>query len=389
MHKIIKFIIILVLLFFVGYYFYSNPLWRLNNSSKFSLTSITSVLDTKIDLNKNLIYSSTFQIAWNESYKLLKETIEIENAPEYVSQLNNLIDQPIILNQKAYIAMAGTKKENIIENINQNLKKDFYNTKFIKNLLFNDFELLIYSYLEKNVMFEYNFENIDDEALTFKFGTTETKVLSFGIKNYRFHEDFLKHELLSKQVEILYWCNNNFFLNGCIVKLKSSLNDDVIISTLPVEDTLKKTFVKIQKFIDYQFDDYAYLHQVKNLAELLKSYDIIDVNFKECNSLMIPKINFMIFHSYDELSNKKLLNLDLTHNNYYISNAIHDINFTINKFGSKSESSPNRSTLFGSQYTPRPLHINGPFVIFIRKKSSILPYFMAYIANDELLEKYQ
>jgi len=398
MPKQIKLSILLIALLTISLYFFQNYISRPTTSLDFPNTLIAPTLDAVIDKNKNLIYCSAFQMAWNETTKIIDETIEIDNAPEYVSKLNDLINQPSPISKDFYLACAGFKKDNIIKNINLNFKKKLFKPMYNSEKLINDNDLLIYSNFNKMLTFKNKFENIN-EPLIFRYGTTETKISAFGIKKYEYFSGYATHDLMAEQVEILYWSHKHFMPEGCIIKLKSLfINEDIIISTIDMEDTLLKTYKKITDFIDYKFDDYCAEFKAQRSQEIMQrlysTYFIINVNVKFCKSLIIPKININFIHSFIDLMNKNIKNQKFinkiglsTTQPCRIADAIQEINFKINDECTQPESTTNFGSI-ASGITPKPLCINGPFVIFIKKRSSELPYFMAYIANDELLVKY-
>jgi len=359
----------------------------LQNSDQLKSTIITPFLDTKIEKDKNYIFCSTFQMAWNEACKMLDEPIAINSIQSFVHKLNILINQPNLLTDDSYIAMAGFKKDNIIEKINQALKNKFKNPPVVNAKLSNDYDILAYSYLNKKLLFKHKFENIKD-GLLFSFGTIEVIVSAFGINNY----SSLKHENSAKQIELLYWNDEIDNLpKGCIVNLKTlSQNDELIISSLPIEDTLIKTYGKIKDFINHKYENYLTPDQLISLTKIKCSHSQNDsIIF---SSFIVPKINFDILHSYDILKNKildnrkLLIKLNLIDQFYFISEAIQYIKFKLNEDGAKLESYAKIVLSIGKGFIIKtPLSINGPFIVYLKNKNSDYPYFMTYIGNNELL----
>jgi len=396
MNTKIKISIIFLLLFYCTNIYAAPPI----KLSDYKLTTITPILEAKIEKEKNLIYCSTFQMAWNKLTNLLEETIEIENAPDYISLLNSSIKNTPYIPEKSYIALAGLKKDKIVEKINIILKKKFKISNFLKDNLKNDLDIIAFAYFKNKLKFKHEFEK-NDTPLKFKYGSYEVDIASFGIKKYLYNDPNQQKHLRAKQVEILYWSNGEFVPKGVIIKLNTlSSSDEIIISTLSTESTLKRTYEKIKDIIDDKFEIYIppYINSNDEFCSFLRNRQIIKVNFRACESLLIPIIKLNVFHSYEEIINKKLLNYKLlrkyNYSEYYfkyiITEALQNINFELDQKGAQINShSKILVSVLGAKFEAQKLYINEPFIIYLRHKTSELPYFIAYIANDELLEKFQ
>jgi len=407
------------------------------DSSQLKATRITPVLDAKINTGENLIYCSTFQMAWNSLCKdvLKGETAEIENAPDYVKALNNMLNQPPLVSEDSYVSIAGFGKDGVIDKIKNELIKKFKDPPLhLQKLLSSGpFDIVAFAYLHKNLVYECEFEKIKD-PLNFSCGNDTIPVEAFG-SIYRLfggkivsgNEQKYDHDKLVEQVEILYMFPNGFgfpydrepfaydgfekysFLpKGFIIKIKTkSDTDELIISTVPVEETLEKTYQKIYDLSSEKVEKYYNNELVpdsvkKNLLhrgipenqfaeacnELKRRY-LIKPAGEWIHTLIIPKINFNIIHSYQELIGRHLnKNKDNNYANSFIASAIQGIDFALNEKGALLKSFVFIGVCTG---TPRDPFINcivdRPFVIYLKNKNSDLPYFMAYIDNAELLVK--
>ena len=66
-------------------------------------TTLTPVMDAKIEKGKNLLFCSTFQMAWNKICKdIIGGPLNVVDPPWYATPLNKLIDQPALLSEDAY-----------------------------------------------------------------------------------------------------------------------------------------------------------------------------------------------------------------------------------------------------------------------------------------------
>ena len=377
-----------------------NPI----DSSQLKATKITPVFDTKITTGENLIYSSTFQMAWNSLCKdfLKDKTAEIEDSFDYAKTLNSRINEPLNIPKDSCFAISGTAKEKIIEKINNNqLNK---NIKIDQTL--SDDSIMLIANMKKNITFEHEFEklyihenfyNVPEKRFEEDYYKYLIQIEWFGIDDY--DRDNAKHQLLKKQFEVLYknsisYSNEpNALPTGFILKLIStSKNDDIFLSTIEPKNTLAETYKMIDDLINKNYLSYinvnnidadteekakkSFLKKISNAVAGLCTFP----NFGYGTILKIPEIKINIQHNYFNkiktvTGNNALIN-KLTQ---YICFEMINKNNPVKKIehsgvGSYGNNSPN-------------LSINVPFIIILRNKSSQYPYFMAYICNEEFLVK--
>ena len=343
------------------------------SSGELKATRITPVMDAEISTGENLIFCSTFQMAWNElCSKYAEGTLEIENAPAYVEKLNQLSVQPPLLDKESYIAMSGFGGEGIIDKVNETVNKKFGHLnqdelppKFNYRLGSN--EIFVFSYLYKNLEFKEEFDKLPPMLMcnNNKVFYAEAFGLDRGyIKNHKPDTDKRR-----EQFNLLY--HNDYGTvevdrpKGIILSLVTGSNsDEIILSTVPVSGTLTNSFNIIKKIINKNTDK-------KILTEILR----------------IPKINFNILHEYNELKNKKVMNNPLIK---YMDRLI--FKKIVQKFALNLNEKGSKIVLYEYinitiNYIQFETVIKCPFIIYFRDKTKDTPYFMAYIANDELLVK--
>jgi len=321
-------------------------------------TKITPVLDSPINTDENLIYCSTFQMAWNElCNKYAKGTLEIEKAPDYVEKLNALYKQLTPINENSYLAISGTGKDKILDKINKAVRKKFgylrreeLPPKF--SLPLKPKDVIAFACLYKNIEFEKPFV-ITDPVYTI-YHNKIIKYNTFGFYDYLGAE-------FKNQFKVLYYQVKKYpDFENIIINFFDKSSEEVLISTMPVANTLKNTYNDIVKVIDSN-----------------KGFKSIEVE-----NICIPRINFNVIDKYKELLGKKIGAKSHSHNKYIIKDAIQKIAINMNANGSKSFL---RYSYMGRPYM-LPINIKCPFVIYIKKKSDSMPYFMAYIATPELFD---
>lgn len=362
------------------------------DASQLKATRFTPVLDTKINTGENLIYCSTFQLVWNNLCKdVIKDNdVEIENTPEYIELNNKNIS--IGTPEDSYIAMSGFVNDGILDKIKNTLNEKFsLPLAFLKNLDNNS--IIMYSYFNKK---------ISPQRLTKHFYPS------------RFANSKNAIETLSNisSLELIYdngpteSCSilSQYFPTGSIIKINESTNEDIIISTILQDENLLRCYENIENMIN----DIKNNIMVKNkygktplLSDILKYYcygseswsDIKSRVEYDYNSLLrihtncslwlpIIDINITNFSLISSL-NKKIKNRHNTKFNYKKHNILDSINihFSLGKNVFKID------PISSSPCVYTQLVFNKPFIIFLKKKQSKFPYFMAYIGNDELLVK--
>lgn len=343
-------------------------------SSQLKMTKITPILETKITTGENLIYCSVFQAAWNRMYKdvIKSDSAEIQNMPTYVKTLNNLINNQPNCPDNSCIAMAGTGGGGIVNKIKEAVQKkfgrfskDFLPPKFDLNLTSE--EIMIYAYFCKKLEFDEVFNSIDPFLM--KVNNKYMYIDMLGIREFR------ENNRSKRQVHLLYnspqtrysFENPYSKINidppyGKIFRIDTkSESDELIISTLPASRTLKQSYVEINKIV-----------RNSNVSDIER--------LGNDNYLAITKLNLSILHTYNEIENKELISNDMK--KFLIKVPVQGIKLNLDETGSKLMSRPILNVTYACFY------ITDHFIIYLKNKNEELPYFIAYIANDELLKRY-
>lgn len=347
-NKITLFVLLITISFIAGFKFISSA----NSINQSSQTIITSHLYQKIVKGKNLVYCSTFQLAWNELIdKIIKEDIKLQNEPTMVGILNKKYASKADLSDNSYVATAGYGKQNIINKINEALTRKFGKNAPKVNDRLGPEDIIAYAYLYKNLVFNPAFENLKNPI---KFNSAYD-VKGFGIDKV---ED--KHRKIAEQITIPYYKNSDEF----VVKLTPNCsNDEIFLAKVAPKATL--------------FDTLNYVQSKNNSAnpEYLETGD----------SLQIPKFDFKLEKSYDELVNKYLLNKNFK--DYYIAKAIQNIDFKLNEKGAILKSEAKIVVAMGC--LPAQQHkyliLDKPFLIYLKEKQSNNPYLVIWVDNADLL----
>lgn len=327
-------------------------------SVKLKQIIITPHMEENISFGKNVLYCSTFQIAWNMLQNdIIKEDILLDGDPLMVRLLNKQLSTKSDISEECYVAMADKLTESFLQRINNALKEKFGDqaSPEVKEHIIPELpQIFSYAYMHKSLQFTKKFESF--ERLIFRSNEVETKVKAFGIERYSYEE---KHREMGKQVSVIDYTYEDDF----IISLKSkSANDEIILAKVEPKETLLSTILAVSKRIK------------QSTPSSLREDDI----------LQIPKFDFNLKHSFSELEEKYFKNKRWEE--WYISKAIQWIRFKLSEKGAilKSEA---RIVMIPMNGEPRKLIFNKPFLIYLRQKDGEYPYFAMWLDNAELLIK--
>lgn len=333
------------------------------SSASLKKTIIIPYMEQAIIKGKNILYCSTFQLAWNELKDgVVKEDIKMTDEPPMVKILNKGLSTKADLSEKDYVAMAGFGKDNIVEKINKELTKKFKNEATPVEVIPPD-GLMIYSFLYKNLEFKKEFESII-EPFPFHSNSQIFKVKAFGIYQCTTSDCLKNHEKYIKQVDVLYYPGNEIYdMKPESIQFIIRLNtkdpkDEIILAKIKPEETIQKTVEAVNKLI-------------KNRKP--EAFDTID-------ALSIPKFWFDIEHTYEPLLGKRLQNKGFT--GFPITRATQTIMFKLDEKGAKVKS----TSMIAFAPIPKYLIFDRPFLIYLKEKNAKWPYFAMWVDNPELME---
>jgi hypothetical protein len=314
------------------------------------MTKVTAHLNTEIGTD-NLIYCSTFQLAWNELPGALGGEITLFPESLDALELNKREFTREHLNERYFIALADKVGNGIVEKIRKELKERFNEESKIN---FNDSrpsDILAYAFLLKILQFHTPFDKSKDGVLF-----NGQRVEAFGIDKVK--RDTQKSK--RGQVRVLRYDSKDDF----IISLKLKEGDYMIIARGNPQSTLKNTIDNTLARVKY--------------SNFLNDGDV----------LKIPMISFNIEHHFKEIVGRNVL-INGVASEYFIMDAIQHIKFDLNEAGAilRSEAAITmRKCASFSEPTPRQLVVDGPFLLYLSEAPIMPPYFAAWINNTSLLK---
>ena len=324
---------------------------------KSSKTKVTPHLEATIFYDNNLLYCSTFQLAWNELMdKILNESVKLHGNPEELVYLNKKLSGTDDISEEYYVIQAGFNNNKYFQQLSKKLNDKFGRKAPGIEIVNDNKEILIYSYLLKQLRFSYEFEDITNPV---KFNN-KSMVKCFGINSY----SKVKNTYNGGLVDVYHKDRDNF-----IIKIRfNDNNDELILAKIPPEKDLLSSINKSEK-------------------NMLVYYKIPD--WTKGESLQIPIISFDIDHNFVNLEKRKFLNTG--REEYYIREAYQMIEFKLDKKGAEIASKAKiRLRKNGGDFNkddPLQFIFDKSFLIYLKQKNANLPYLAAWVGNDEFMEK--
>ena len=333
------------------------------DASDLQHTIVTPHLEAPVTQDQNILWCGSFQLAWNEAISLVKEDLHFDNDPAMVLILNKQSFTKQDLDAQSYVAVAGFVRDDVFGQIERQLQETFKGQATPQYIPSPDLtprpqDIVVYSYLFKNLEFPIPFERVDEPLV---FGTERVPCFGIGEKYKPKHVDMLE------QLAILdYQSEDDFVIE---LKTKSTLDRVILAKTQP-QATLEALVAAVG----------------------MRATNVEPTQPRIGDILKVPKLNVDITRQYDELTGKRLLvtNPNVAQDLFVLS-ALQNVRFQFDEKGVRLRSESHIAFGCSAQPTPSPpKHImvfDKPFLILLQRQEAKLPYFALWVGNPELLVK--
>ena len=317
-------------------------------------TLVTPHLEEKIAGKTNVLWCSTFQLAWNEMCTALGGDIRMDDAPPMVAILNKHTARKSDLDDASYVAMAGFVRDGILDKIDKALASKFKGQAkpgLLPNRKTAGPNLLVaYAYLFKSLRFTYPF---DRTRWPTKF--IDANVATFGIEApTKGGPSYRRRARVAAQVDIYDYKDGTDF----IVELRTkSKGDHLLLARVTPADTLAATIESVRRRV------------AASKPAKMEWEDI----------LQVPILNFDLTRRYTELIGK---NIGGPGASFPILEAIQGIRFKLDEKGAVLISEASGEAGGGPAHY---MVFDGPFLILLQRDGAKAPYFALWVANPELL----
>ncbi|MEI8196514.1 MAG: hypothetical protein WCI73_11445 [Phycisphaerae bacterium] len=332
------------------------------NANQLHATQVTAHMEVPLQPGQNMLWCGSFQLAWNETCTLAGGQLLFRGPqPESVASLNRKLFDATDLDEASYVALAGYVRDGIVDQIAARLKQKFdghANPMMLPKheLSQRPQDLVAYAYLFKNLEFPVPYER---GTVPLPFGNGAVKCFGMGPQYKPGREQMAGQTLIHDYVSA-----DNF-----VIELQTKTpGERLILAKITPEKTLAQTVAAVQR------------------RSVIKPTPALPEDV-----LVIPKSNFDITRSYDELCGRHLLPTATgMANDLFLLAALQNTRFQMDETGVRLQS---ESTMYfgcSAPHNPPPVHrmiFDKPFLIMMSRADAKHPYFALWVANPELLVK--
>jgi hypothetical protein len=347
------------------------------DSNDLERTLVVATLDSPMPEHNNVIWCSTFQMAWDKlKNDIIGEPVQLRGAEELVTRLNQAEFSPDNLEENSFYATADFVGKGILEQIQKEIKERFNAEPvsfFNRPVVLPPESIVAFSYLGIDVGFRYPFHTNDNE---FKFEDstgTKTNVTSFETVI----EEADKN--ICEQVDILYYKRGEqpedakFAVDLC----KYTEPYKIVLARVSPGDTLAQTLAAAEeKISEFKKDpDYERLRKLRTPS-------------LRPDSVIVPDVLFKLTHHFKELTDKPIGNEKWS--SHSVIAAMQMIDFTLSRTGVIIKSWSMFAAFPANPPPPRDLHFNKPFLIYVKKRGTDnSPFFVMWVDNAELMKEFE
>jgi hypothetical protein len=327
------------------------------NSDALKSTLIVPTLDTPTEPGNNVVWCSSFVLAWKQlEKKVTNGPVTLAGNPPAGQRLNVDPSDESDLPPGSVFADGGRAEDGIRERIRTGMAERFPGRP-VPAFDVPAGGAVAFAHLEVSSRFKYPYFDYEEpQEFTASDGST-AKVKAFGIRD---NEAFMRGDVpkLRDQVAVLYrqgepgrpWQLVSFALdlNG------TSSRDQIIVARVDRMPTLAEQLADLNGKIAAH-----------------KRAEEHEKRVMDNDTVLVPNIGFRVTHRFREVEVDP------------VTAAFQVVQFRLNRSGADLKSEA------GIVIKPTPLHyhFDRPFLVVMKRRDRERPYFVAWIDNAELLEK--
>jgi len=311
-------------------------------------TEITAVLDTRLsEAGKNVLWCGTFQLAWNAAEEAVGFPIRLTPPVSLADSLNKRAFERRWIDERSIFIAGGPAEQSFIDSIRAGVRaKSGQEPKLLKEIDPSRDNLVFYAMLHKELHFEKPFARLGSWPINGR------KISAFGFK-----PDQSERIPLLKQVRVHQYTDESHFL----IELRTTESgDQLLLAKLPPQSQLSGA-----------------------VSSTLKQLRADAAPANEVDLLVVPFITLDEHRQFAELEGHRVRGQpDLR-----VEKALQTIDFRMNEKGVKlhSEAELTFSCAVNKPIEPRLIVVCPPFLLLMKRKEAPMPYFVAWIANTDLL----
>jgi hypothetical protein len=310
---------------------------------------------------RNYVYGIATALAWHELCEgAVMQPIALEGEPPLVEALNATRPVKAALEPTAYVAVAGTRRDGVLEQIRTQLTERFPGKSLNMPAPEDDDQFVLYAYLYRRLKFKEWFDRME-EPLGFQGSSGIEPVENFGIA--KFSGGTSRQENLREQLTVLDYQSDNDF----IVQLHAFDSDDrLILAKIAPSMTLVETVAAVER-------------RIVERTDKVESRRLIDDE-----SVIVPVIDVDLVQRYPELRGKRLRNAGWE--SHSIGEQVTRLRFRLDESGATVEIEEELEALTaGERPPPRHFVFDKPFLVYLQTTAGELPYLAIWVDNAEVL----
>lgn len=351
------------------------------DSADIKQTSIVATLDIPLPKYRNVIWCSTFQMAWDMlKNDIIGEPVEVLGAEKMASSLNTAEFSDKNIEGESCFATAGLLTEGIIEEIQDEMAQLFPSEP---RPVFDGIDelppetIITFSFLNADIEFEYPFY-----VNNYEFDFQDSNGMISEVASFCTLPDADGSDLVREQVDVLYYKQagrtggTEFAVDLC----KHTNPYQVIVASVPQQKNLDKTVADVeQKIFEFkQQPDYEQMRKLQPASDI-----------RSADTLTVPDMLFKLTHHFAELEGKAIGNQPWFNQGYIMGKAMQVTDFILGRTGVLLK--PNNQIIVppSGQPEPRRFDFSSPFLIYIKKRGSdYSPFFVMWVDNAELMQEF-
>ena len=345
-------------------------------------TVIVPTLDTPVPPGKNVIWCSSFQVAWDHlKADVIKAPVKVANAEEVADKLNRAPESESDLPEGFYYATAGLVRDDIVGTIQREMARRFPGKEMPSFEDVTPESIIAYAYLTAGVKFSIAFFD-SNEPLSFQDSTGgKGSVSAFGIRP----EDEYAYSRLREQVEVLYaeeartreeHQRNQESRSGLPAPLEFALDlckgsspVQIVLAKVAAKDSLTEALADLQK-------------KIREWSPATPEYERV---FQVSDVLLVPNVFYRVRHRFSDLEGPGKVLLNPGFSKYWVEEALQSVEFKLDRSGAEVASQAGAVVRLLARY----FVFDRPFLIVLRKRGAEHPFFVMWVDNAELLCNWQ
>ncbi|MCH2175644.1 MAG: hypothetical protein MK193_07945 [Lentisphaeria bacterium] len=324
---------------------------------------LTNFLDTPLKEGQDTVYSPSLQLVWDRLKEKAGGSIEMEDQPLLVNQLNDRKLADKYFPEGSILALAGEYRRSQVPKLEKSLKRKYGKDApdLPKGLYKSGKNFVAFSYFSRDLSFIQTLDPFADKAMPFLTADGVKSVKAFGT------------QAATANIQIFDYQDKNHFT----LYIKSNVKDEYFILSKIAKPATMQAAV-----------EHAY-QAVRQKRSAFTRFDIGDERVIYMNDIRdgdvfaIPFIQFDLSKNYEELLNKKILNEKFA--GLGLKAASEQVKFELHEKGLSADAKAVEENHFAEASKPRKFVFNKPFLLSVWRKGAKEPYLAMWIETTNFM----